>query len=92
MVIQSKNKKFSEGDRVFTTGWGHGELQNGGLSSHASTDADMLIKVPNKYTHSYIMGLGTAGLTAMLAVLALNENSIKAAVEDISKKNMGKYL
>ena len=77
VVIQSKNKKFSEGDRVFTTGWGLGELQNGGLSSHASTDADMLIKVPNKYTHSYIMGLGTAGLTAMLAVLALNENSIK---------------
>ena len=77
VVIQSKNKKFSEGDRVFTTGWGLGEFQHGGLSSHASTDADILIKLPNKYTHSYIMGLGTAGLTAMLAVLALHENSIK---------------
>ena len=77
VVIQSKNKKFGEGDRVFATGLGLGELQHGGLSSHASTDADILIKLPNKYTHSYIMGLGTAGLTAMLAVLALHENSIK---------------
>ena len=77
VVIQSKNKKFSEGDRVFTTGWGLGELQNGGLSSHASTDADVLINLPNKYTHSHAMGLGTAGLTAMLAVMALHENSIK---------------
>ncbi|MEC8452476.1 MAG: alcohol dehydrogenase catalytic domain-containing protein, partial [Pseudomonadota bacterium] len=77
VVIQSKNKKFVEGDRVFATGLGLGELQHGGLSSHASTDADILIKLPNKYTHSYIMGLGTAGLTAMLAVLALHENSIK---------------
>ena len=77
VVIQSKNKKFSEGDRVFTTGWGLGELQHGGLSSHASTDADILIKLPSKYTHSHVMGLGTAGLTAMLAVLALHEHSIK---------------
>ena len=77
VVIQSKNKLFSEGDRVFATGWGLGELQHGGLSSHASTEAGILENLPSKYTYSDVMGVGTAGLTAMLAITALRENNIK---------------
>ena len=74
VVIQSKNKLFREGDRVFATGWGLGELQHGGLSSHASTEAGILENIPSKYTYSDVMGVGTAGLTAMLAITALREN------------------
>ena len=77
VVIQSKNKLFSEGDSVFTTGWGLGELEHGGLSSHTSTRADILESLPSKFAHSDMMGLGTAGLTAMLAIMAILENNIK---------------
>tara|TARA_B100000900_G_scaffold411484_1_gene431251 strand:- start:923 stop:1918 length:996 start_codon:yes stop_codon:yes gene_type:complete len=77
VVIESKNKIFTEGDKVFTTGWGLGELSHGGLSSHASTDARILQYLPPKFSFSEIMGLGTAGLTAMLAVMALADNDIR---------------
>ncbi len=75
-VMQSTNSLFQEGDYVFATGWGIGEIYHGGLANYASLDADKLIKIPKLFNCSQIMALGTAGLTAMLAILSLEENNI----------------
>jgi len=83
-VIESKSDLFKEGDRVFATGWGLGELKNGGLASHASFGADKFIKIPSNLSFIDMMGLGTAGLTAMLSINSLIKNGIT--------QNSGKIL
>ena len=76
VVIKSKGKYIKEGDKVFTTGWGLGELYHGGLSSHCSFEEKKLIKIPDHYTYDNVMGLGTAAFTAGLAVKSIIENNI----------------
>jgi len=76
VVINSKGKRLKEGDKVFTTGWGLGELYHGGLASHCSFEEKKLFKIPEHYDYESVMGLGTAGLTACLAVNSIIENDI----------------
>ncbi|MDG2187833.1 MAG: acryloyl-CoA reductase [Hyphomicrobiales bacterium] len=76
IVIESKSNLLKDGDRVFATGWGLGELHNGGLASYASFDADKFMKIPSNFSFLDIMGLGTAGLTAMLSIGSLVKNGI----------------
>jgi acrylyl-CoA reductase (NADPH) len=71
VVEASSNPDFSPGERVVLNGWGVGEKHHGGLSQKARVPGDWLVKLPDAVSTAHAMAIGTAGYTAMLAVLAL---------------------
>ena len=76
-VETSVSNEFLPGDKVILNGWGVGENHWGGLAQKARAKAAWLIKLPNMLTTELAMGIGTAGYTAMLCVLALEKNGVK---------------
>lgn len=62
---------WSEGDRVLLNGWGVGETHHGGLAERARVRSEWLVAVPPSLSSHRVAAIGTAGFTAMLAVLAL---------------------
>lgn len=76
-VETSVSNDFLPGDKVILNGWGVGENHWGGLAQKARAKAAWLIKLPNVLTTELAMGIGTAGYTAMLCVLALEKNGVK---------------
>ncbi|MFD2179062.1 MDR family oxidoreductase [Veronia pacifica] len=76
-VISSSDNRFKEGQHVVLTGWGVGETHWGGLSEKACVKADWLVPLPEGISAQQSMMIGTAGLTAMLCVQALQEAGIK---------------
>ena len=75
-VADSSNPAFQPGDRVVLNGWGVGESHWGGLAQQARLQADWLVKVPDVFTNEQAMGIGTAGYTAMLCVMALERHGV----------------
>lgn len=75
-VAASDSDDFRPGDRVLATGQGLGELLWGGYSPRQRVPADALVPVPEGVSLEQAMHLGTAGLTAMLCVLALEQNDV----------------
>jgi len=75
-VTDSRDVRFSVGDRVLLTGWGIGELHWGGLSQCARGHADWFLPLPATFSTYDVMSLGTAGLTAMLCVQTLEAQGI----------------
>jgi len=75
-VIQSTHPDFAEGDDVVLNGWGCGERHHGGYAERARVNGDWLIKRPTAFTAAEAMAIGTAGYTAMLAVLALEAHDV----------------
>ena len=75
-VIASDSPTFKAGDEVLLTGWGVGERHWGGLAERARVKADWLLPRPTGLSLQQTMAIGTAGFTAMLAVLALEEQGI----------------
>ncbi|MBF96459.1 MAG: Acrylyl-CoA reductase AcuI [Alphaproteobacteria bacterium MarineAlpha9_Bin4] len=75
-VINSDVKNFQIGDKVLLNGWGYGEVKWGGLSEHASINSKHLIKIPEKLSSLEAMSIGTAGYTAMLAILEIENKNI----------------
>ncbi len=75
-VIWSSNEKFDVGERVLHTSYGVGYNRFGGLAEKAVSNGDWLIKVPDSVTDIQVMGLGTVGLTAMLAITELETNGL----------------
>ena len=73
-VIESST--FTPGTDVILTGWGVGEKHDGGLAEQAHAKAKWLIERPDSLTARHAMALGTAGLTAMLAVMAIEEGGV----------------
>ncbi len=73
-VETSSDPRYSEGDRVILTGWRVGEAHWGGYSQKARVKADWLVPLPEGLTTRQAMIVGTAGLTAMLAVMALEDH------------------
>jgi acrylyl-CoA reductase (NADPH) len=73
-VIESDASAFREGDRVIGTGWGLGETRPGGYAEHQRVPASTLVEMPEALTPRRAMVAGTAGLTAVLAVMALEEH------------------
>ncbi|MDA3960994.1 MAG: acryloyl-CoA reductase [Planctomycetota bacterium] len=67
-VTASSDPRFNPGDRVLATGWGMGERSHGGLATAARCQGDWLTPLPTGTDADWAMGLGTAGLTAALAV------------------------
>jgi len=75
-VTASRHPDWKEGDIALLTGWGVGEKQWGGLAQKASVSGDWLVRVPASLTPLQTMAMGTAGLTAMLCVMALEKQGI----------------
>ena len=70
-VESSDSDKFKKGDRVILTGWRVGEVFFGGYSQYAKVQDDFLVKMPDNLDSKKAMILGTAGLTALMCVLAI---------------------
>ena len=75
-VVESDNDAFKKGDRVLATGQELGELYPGGYATRQRVRADALVAVPEAFSLEQAMQLGTAGITAMLCVMALEQNGI----------------
>ena len=75
-VSSSDSPEFSEGDRVLQTGWGLGESHWGGFAHRARVRSDWLIRIPDDLSIVDSMIIGTAGYTAMLAIMALEEHGL----------------
>ncbi|MFT7311796.1 MAG: acrylyl-CoA reductase (NADPH), partial [Paracoccaceae bacterium] len=70
-VLSSDDARYAAGDKVVLTGWRVGEAYWGGYSQKARVKADWLVPLPTGVTTRQAMAVGTAGFTAMLAVMAL---------------------
>lgn len=77
VVERSDDPRFKPGDEVILTGWGVGERHWGGLAGKARVKADWLLHRPEGLSLRQAMAVGTAGFTAMLCVLALEEQGVK---------------
>ena len=75
-VASSDSDRFAEGDGVILNGWGVGERYWGGYAQRQRVKADWLIKRPDAIDSRAAMGIGTAGYTAMLCVLALEDGGV----------------
>ena len=82
-VRASSNPRWKPGDQVVLNGWGVGEQYNGGFSEVARVNGDWLVPVPKGWTASDCMAIGVAGYTAMLCVMALEEQGVKPADGDV---------
>ncbi len=76
-VEASDDPRYKAGDKVVLTGWRVGENRWGGYAQKARVKADMLVPLPEGLTTRQAMAVGTAGLTAMLAVIALEDHGLK---------------
>lgn len=75
-VEESADPRWQPGDRVVLNGSGIGEKHHGGLSERARVGGESLVRVPDALTSEQAAAIGTAGFTAMLAVLALERNGL----------------
>ena len=78
-VQTSTDPRYRPGDAVVLTGWRVGETHWGGYAQMARVRADWLVPLPAGLTTRTAMGVGTAGLTAMLAVMALENHGLRPA-------------
>jgi len=78
-VEASDNPAWAVGDKVILTGWRVGEVHWGGYAQKARVKGDWLVRLPDGLTTRRAMALGTAGLTAQLAVLALEKHGVTPA-------------
>ena len=76
-VETSSDPRYKTGDKVVLTGWRVGEAWWGGYSQKASVKADWLVPLPDGLTARQAMAVGTAGFTAMLAVMALEAHGLE---------------
>ncbi|MFK3795722.1 MULTISPECIES: MDR family oxidoreductase [unclassified Pseudomonas] len=82
-VQASSDPDFKPGDQVLLNGWGVGEGHWGGLAQMARLQGKWLIPLPNAFSASQAMAIGTAGYTAMLAVMALEKNGVTPDKGDV---------
>jgi len=76
-VEASDDPRYKEGDKVVLTGWRVGEVHWGGYAQKARVNADWLVPLPAGLDTRQAMAVGTAGFTAMLAVMALEDHGLK---------------
>ncbi len=79
IVIKSSHANWQVGDSVVLNGWGVGEQHHGGFSEVARVNGDWLVPVPKDWSAADCMAVGVAGYTAMLCVMALEEQGITPA-------------
>lgn len=76
-VETSEDPRYKPSDRVVLTGWRVGEAHWGGYATRARVKADWLVPLPEGLSARQAMAVGTAGLTAMLAILALEAHGLE---------------
>lgn len=76
VVEASSDPRYRAGDRVVLTGWRVGEVHWGGYATRARVRADWLVPLPATISTRDAMAVGTAGFTAMLAVMALEDHGL----------------
>jgi len=77
-VEASSDPRYKAGDKVVLTGWRVGEAHWGGYAQKARVKADWLVPLPAGLDTRTAMAVGTAGLTSMLSVMALETHGIKS--------------
>jgi acrylyl-CoA reductase (NADPH) len=82
-VERSESPEFAPGDPVILTGWRVGEAQWGGYAEKARVKASFLVRRPDGLTARQAMAIGTAGFTAMLAVIALERRGLRSGAGDV---------
>lgn len=75
-VEQSSDARFTVGNKVVLTGWRYGEVHWGGYAQKTRVNADWLVPLPEGLTTKQAMAVGTAGFTAMLSVMALEDHGL----------------
>jgi acrylyl-CoA reductase (NADPH) len=70
-------------DGVVLNGWGIGETRWGGLATNARVNGDWLVPLPDAFTTAQAMAIGTAGYTAMLCVLALEDHGVAPGAGEV---------
>ncbi len=83
LVESSQDRRYKPGDKVVLTGWRVGEEWWGGYAQKARVKADWLVALPEGITTRQAMAVGTAGFTAMLAVLALEDHGLHPALGEV---------
>lgn len=83
VVHHTEDPRFHIGQHVLLTGWGVGENHWGGLAQKAGVKGDWLTVVPEGLSLKNAMIIGTAGFTAMLCVMALEQGGITPESGDI---------
>ena len=76
VVERSEDPRWRPGDAVILTGWRVGEVRWGGYATRARVRGEWLVGLPPGLTMRRAMAVGTAGLTAMLAILALERQGL----------------
>ena len=75
-VVESDDAAYAPGDRVVLTGWRVGELHWGGYAERARVKGEWLVPLPDGLTTREAMSIGTAGFTAMLGLMTLEEAGV----------------
>ena len=75
-VISSRSPDWKAGDKVLVNGWGLSEVHWGGYSQRQKLKPEWLLPVPPGFSLQEVMAIGTAGYTAMLCVMALQEQGV----------------
>ena len=75
-VEHSDSADYKVGDTVVHTGWGVGEVHPGGLAEKARLKSEWLVPLPDAFSPTQAMAIGTAGFTAMLCVMALERHGV----------------
>ena len=82
-VHKSEHAAYQPGDKVVLTGWRVGELHWGGYAQKAAVNGDWLVPLPLGLSTRQAMAVGTAGFTAMLAVMALESQGLTPAAGEV---------
>jgi acrylyl-CoA reductase (NADPH) len=82
-VTESQSPEFKPSDKVVLNGWGVGERFWGGYAQYARAKASWLVKLPPGLTEKQAMAIGTAGYTAMLCVMGLEDAGVKPAQGEV---------
>jgi acrylyl-CoA reductase (NADPH) len=83
VVEASSDPNFKPGDRVAQNGFGLGETWHGGYAQRARVKGEWLVKLPDAISNARAMAIGTAGYTAMLAVIGLEKLGLTPAAGDV---------
>ena len=82
-VLESSHPAWKPGDAFVHNGWGVGETHWGCLAEQARLKGDWLVQLPAAFTPRQAMAIGTAGYTAMLCVMALEDHGVKPASGEV---------
>ncbi|HUN51001.1 MAG TPA: MDR family oxidoreductase [Candidatus Sulfotelmatobacter sp.] len=82
-VSESRSPDWRPGDKVIVNGWGLSEAHWGGYSQKQRVKADWLVRLPSAFSLRQAMAIGTAGYTAMLCIMALEQGGVKPGAREV---------